>query len=104
MASDASAIIRYTKSVVYLDDGEMAVCKSGGYEIRSLDNLPIEKEPTEIEWSAEDAQKGGHAHFMLKEMLEQPEVVKNSIRGRLNPEEGTAVLEVCAMSLIVYAT
>ncbi len=92
VASDASAIIRYTKSVVYLDDGEMAVCKSGGYEIRSLDNLPIEKEPTEIEWSAEDAQKGGHAHFMLKEMLEQPEVVKNSIRGRLNPEEGTAVL------------
>ncbi len=92
-ASDASAIIGHTRQVVFLDDGEIAALRPDGYEISSLDNRgPVTKLPEEIEWSAEAAQKQGHQHFMLKEMLEQPDVVRNTTRGRLNSDEGLAVL------------
>ncbi|MFH1433589.1 MAG: glutamine--fructose-6-phosphate transaminase (isomerizing), partial [Candidatus Uhrbacteria bacterium] len=92
VASDASALLSYTRNVIYLDDGEMCVLKSTGYEITSLDNLPIAKSPEEIEWSAEDVKKGGHPHFMKKEMMEQAEVLENSTRGRLKAKDGKAVL------------
>ena len=76
-----------------MDDGEIAALRPDGYEISSLDNRgPVTKLPEEIEWSAEAAQKQGHQHFMLKEMLEQPDVVRNTTRGRLNSDEGLAVL------------
>ncbi|MBU2613359.1 glutamine--fructose-6-phosphate transaminase (isomerizing) [Patescibacteria group bacterium] len=92
VASDASAIIGHTRDVIYLDDGEMAVLGREGHRVMSHDAKVVTKETTELDWSDEDAQKGGHPHFMLKEMLEQPEVIRNSMRGRLNVEEGTAVL------------
>ncbi|MCR4278593.1 MAG: glutamine--fructose-6-phosphate transaminase (isomerizing) [bacterium] len=92
VASDASAIMRYTTRVIYLDDGEMATLEAGNYRIRSLDNLPVAKEITEIEWSEEDVQKNGQPHFMLKEMLEQSEVLRNTMRGRLDADNGTAIL------------
>lgn len=92
VASDASAIIAYTRNVIYLDDGEMAILNRKGYEIRSLDNRLVDKNVEQIEWSAEDVQKNGQPHFMLKEMLEQPEVIRNTTRGRLDVENGLAVL------------
>jgi len=92
VASDPSAILGHTRKVIFLDDGEMAILRTDGYEIRSLDNLPIAKQPEDLDWSTEEAQKDGQPHFMLKEMLEQPEVIRNSLRGRLDPEHGTAIL------------
>lgn len=92
VASDASALLKHTTKVVYLDDGEMAVITPDGHVIYDFGRNVLQKELQEIEWSAEEAEKGGYAHFMLKEINEGPEAVENSIRGRLIPEEGLAKL------------
>ena len=92
VASDASALLSHTRNVIYLDDGEMCVLRPDGYSIKTLSNLPVSKKPEAIEWSAEDVKKGGHPHFMKKEMMEQPKVLVDSIRGRLKPKDGKAVL------------
>lgn len=92
VASDPNAIIGHTRSMIFLDDGEMCVLDRTGYRVLSLDNLPVAKVPEEIDWSAESAQKNGHAHFMMKEMTEQPEVLRNTMRGRIDVESGNAVL------------
>ncbi len=92
VASDPNAIIGHTRSMIFLDDGEMAVLNRDGYRVVSLENLPVAKHPENIDWSAEDAQKNGHAHFMMKEMSEQPEVLRNTMRGRIDFDAGNAVL------------
>lgn len=92
VASDPSAILAHSREMVYLNDGELCVINRDGYEITRLDNTPVTKCIEHIDWSVEDVQKNGQAHFMLKEMLEGPDVLMNTMRGRLNVEEGTAVL------------
>ncbi|MEK7099205.1 MAG: glutamine--fructose-6-phosphate transaminase (isomerizing) [Patescibacteria group bacterium] len=92
VASDAAAVIRHTKHVIYLDDGEMAVLTPRGHRITDQGRRAQAKKIHEIEWSLEQAQKNGHAHFMEKEIFEQPEAIENSIRGRLIPDEGMAKL------------
>ncbi|HET7604143.1 MAG TPA: glutamine--fructose-6-phosphate transaminase (isomerizing), partial [Gemmatimonadales bacterium] len=90
IASDASPLLEYTRSVVYLDDGEMAVLTRGGYRIRNLDTRKIEKPVNQIEWDLATIERGGFAHFMLKEIFEQPESLMNTLRGHLLEEEGTS--------------
>ncbi len=90
IASDASPLLEYTRSVVYLDDGEMAVLTRGGYRIRNLDARKIEKPVNQIEWDLAKIERGGFAHFMLKEIFEQPESLMNTLRGHLLEEEGTS--------------
>jgi glucosamine--fructose-6-phosphate aminotransferase (isomerizing) len=90
VASDASALLQHTRSVVYLDDGEMAVLSRDGYRIRNLDTDEIDKPVNQIEWDLETIERGGHDHFMLKEIFEQPESLENTMRGHLLDEEGTA--------------
>lgn len=92
VASDASAVLRYTRDVMYLDDGEMAVLTPAGHRIFDMENNAIEKKRDTIEWELEQAQKGGHPHFMFKEILEQPEAIENSLRGRLIAKDGIAKL------------
>jgi glucosamine--fructose-6-phosphate aminotransferase (isomerizing) len=92
VASDASAILKHTTNVVYLDDGEIAVITPAGYKVYDLRRNIRQKGLEKIEWSLEQAQKGGKAHFMLKEIFEEPEAIENSIRGRLIPEEGLVKL------------
>ena len=92
IASDVSAILAYTKQVVYLDDGELAVISKDGITAKTISDKEIEKEVHEISMSLEEIDKGGYPHFMLKEIMEQPESVKNSMRGRLLFDEGTAKL------------
>jgi len=92
LASDASAILRHTRQMVYLDDGEIAVVGKAGFDIRTLANEPVLKDVEEVEGDAAAVQKLGYPHFMLKEMMEQPDVLLNSIRGRLDIENGMAVL------------
>lgn len=92
IASDASALLRHTKNIIYLQDGEMAVLTKNSYQISDLTNNIIHRTPSLIDWTLEEAQKGGYPHFMLKEIFEQPEAIENSIRGRLIKDEGLAKL------------
>src|SRR3989475_31783 len=92
VASDASAVLAHTRSVVYLDDGEIAVVRPGDYRILDLGTVEKEKAVTRVDWDLATIERGGHAHFMLKEIMEQPESLRNTLRGRLLEEEGTARL------------
>jgi glucosamine--fructose-6-phosphate aminotransferase (isomerizing) len=92
IASDAAAILRYTRQVIYLDDNDVARIEGAQVDIRSLDSLPVSRETTEIDWSEDAAEKGGYAHYMLKEIYEQPEAIWNTIRGRMDKDRGNAVL------------
>ena len=91
-ASDPSAVITHTKKVIYLDDGEIAVLTPSNFFIQNLNQDRIEKTIHEIDWSIEEAQKSGYPHFMLKEIMEQPESITNSLRGRLIVDSGLAKL------------
>ena len=93
VASDVSAILRYTKNVVYLDDGEMVVITPDSYRTLTIDGgHQMDKEVQEVEWELEQIEKGGHAHFMLKEIFEQPQSIQNAYRGRLLLDSGSAKL------------
>jgi glucosamine--fructose-6-phosphate aminotransferase (isomerizing) len=89
IASDASPIIEYTKNVVYLDDQEIVVVNQGGdYIIRTLGNVEKSHAIQKLEMSLEMIEKGGFEHFMLKEIYEQPTVIADSLRGRMNAQQG----------------
>src|SRR3989339_1830281 len=88
VASDAAAVIRYTRDVIYLEDGEIAEIKDSGYRIFDGQARAIEKNIHSIEWDIERAEKSGYPHFMLKEIFEQPRAIEDSIRGRIIAEEG----------------
>ena len=90
VASDASPLLEHTRSVVYLDDGEMAILTREGYRIRTLETKRIDKPVNQIEWDLATIERGGYAHFMLKEIFEQPESLWNTLRGHLLDEEGTS--------------
>ena len=92
VASDASAILEHTRSVVYLDDGEMAVLTRDGYRVRNLTDTHVDKPVNQIEWDLATIERGGFSHFMLKEIFEQPESLTNTVRGHLLEEEGSARL------------
>ncbi|MBT3676393.1 MAG: glutamine--fructose-6-phosphate transaminase (isomerizing) [Candidatus Marinimicrobia bacterium] len=93
IASDASPIVDHTRNVVYLDEGEMVTITKDGHEIRSIaDDSIINKEATEIEFSIEEIEKGEYPHHMLKEIHEQVNTITDTLRGRLNLNEGTAHL------------
>ena len=93
VASDVSAIIAHTKQVVYLEDGEAVEITKDNFITKDLaDETEIEKEVHEISMTIDQLDKGGYPHFMLKEIMEQPESVRNSMRGRLLYEEGTSRL------------
>ena len=92
IASDATPILKYTREVIYLDDGEIAVLTPEGYAITTLDLSPVQKGVETLEWDVEAAQKKGYAHFMLKEMMEIPEAIENTLRGRILFDEGNAKL------------
>ncbi|HWO56495.1 MAG TPA: glutamine--fructose-6-phosphate transaminase (isomerizing) [bacterium] len=92
VASDAAALIRHTKEVVYLDDLDLATVTRDGFEITKIDRTQVSREIQEIEWTLDEIEKSGYAHFMQKEIHEQPTTVRNALRGRLNYEDATARL------------
>ena len=90
VASDASPLLEHTRSVVYLDDGEMVILTRDGYRVRDLDVKHIDKPVNQIDWDLATIERGGFEHFMLKEIYEQPESLGNTLRGHLLEDEGTA--------------
>ncbi len=92
VASDVSPILRHTKDVIYLQDGDVAVLTPNKHTIYNLQNISIERKKEVIDWDMEEAKKGEYAHFMLKEIMEGSEVVENTTRGRLLVDEGVAKL------------
>ena len=93
IASDASPIVEHTRNVIYLDEGEIVTIDENGHCIRSMqDDVIINRETTEIEFSIEEIEKGEFPHFMLKEIHEQVFTIKDTMRGRIDPIDGTAHL------------
>ena len=93
IASDASPIVEHTRNVIYLDEGEIVTIDENGHCIRSMqDDVIVNRETTEIEFSIEEIEKGEFPHFMLKEIHEQVFTIKDTMRGRIDPIDGTAHL------------
>jgi glucosamine--fructose-6-phosphate aminotransferase (isomerizing) len=92
VASDVSAILAQTREVVYLDDGDVAVLTRDGYTILNQRAQQLERGVSKIDWDLDQIERGGFAHFMLKEIFEQPATVENCMRGRLLLDQGTSKL------------
>ena len=92
LASDVSAIINHTQKVVYLDDNDIVQITGNNYSIVNMNSHEVQREVKDVEFDADAVAKGGFAHFMLKEIFEQPEVLRNTMRGRLLSAEGNAKL------------
>ena len=86
VASDIPALLGQTREVLVLDEGELAVLTPDGITLRTLDGAPLRRRPTTIPWDGEAAEKSGYPHFMLKEIFEQPEALRNTMRERLDLE------------------
>ncbi|MFW6049861.1 MAG: glutamine--fructose-6-phosphate transaminase (isomerizing) [Myxococcota bacterium] len=87
-ASDIPALLPYTRAMVFLEDGEMAVLEKDGARITTLEGEAVERPPKHIDWSPMMAEKAGYKHFMLKEIFEQPRAMEDTLRGRLDRERG----------------
>ncbi|WXA93190.1 glutamine--fructose-6-phosphate transaminase (isomerizing) [Pendulispora brunnea] len=98
-ASDIPALLAHTRDVIFLEDGEMAVLRKSGATISKLDGTLVTRKARHIEWSASQAEKGGYKHFMLKEIMEQPRAIEDTIRGRINVSEADVVPEEIGISV-----
>ena len=100
IASDVTALVKYTRDVVYMDDGEVAVLGCDGIQIYNAMELPIEKEHHHIDWEISAAEKGGYEHFMLKEIMEEPEALRRAILPRI--KDGKVVFEGLQLDIRQY--
>ncbi len=91
LASDVTAVIKYTREVSYLDDGEIAVLSAGGVQVYDALLRPVEKEHSHVDWEISAAEKGGYEHFMAKEIMEQPKAFRDTVFPRI--QEGRVVLD-----------
>ena len=96
IASDVTAIIKYTRDVAYMEDGEIAVLTADSIDVFDDEMLPVEKTHSSVDWDVSAAEKGGYPHFMLKEILEQPEAVRKTVSPRV--KDGRVVLDDIAIS------
>ncbi|OGU76313.1 MAG: glutamine--fructose-6-phosphate aminotransferase [Ignavibacteria bacterium RIFCSPLOWO2_12_FULL_56_21] len=92
IASDAAAIVAHTRQVVYLNDGEVSEVRPDGMRTSTIFDVPISKEITNVTIELSQIERGGYEHFMLKEIHEQPETIRNGMRGRLRVEDGEVKL------------
>jgi len=92
LASDVSAIVAHTRDVIYLNDYDVVKISATGFEVCSLEGESAKVQVSRVEFTEDDADKGDFEHFMLKEIYEQPQSIRNAMRGRLSRDEATAVL------------
>lgn len=88
VTSDVSASLGHTRDVVYLDDNEVAILTLDHYETKTIQNIPTYKKVEEVLWNIDMIEKGGYEHFMLKEIHEQPQALRNVMRGRIETDHG----------------
>lgn len=93
IASDVAAILRYTNEIIYIEDDEIVELKRDGFSVKSTSNKKVSKKVQQISWNLDMIEKEGFPHFMLKEIFEQKTSLRNTLRGRLNHEEGTVRLD-----------
>ena len=98
VASDAAAIIEHTRFVIYLDDDEIAVITPDTHKVTDINSKRLDKKVSTVDWDLEAIERGGYPHFMLKEIMEQPQSILNTMRGRLLEDQGTARLNGLAMT------
>ena len=96
LASDVTALLRHTRDIMYMDDGELAVITASGIRVYDEPRRPVEKEHQHIDWDVDAAEKGGYDHFMLKEIHEQPDAIARAITGRI--QNGRVVLSDLTMT------
>jgi len=92
IASDINAFVTYTKQVIYLDDNEIVTINRDNYQTKNFERAPVSKDVEEISWDVDEIGRAGYDHFMLKEICEQPDSVRNAFIGRLLYEQATAKL------------
>jgi len=93
IASDVPAVLDYTSRVVYLEDDDIAVVTREGVQVKR-NGEAVDRKPQQVTWSVEDAQKGGYEHFMLKEIHEQPKVIRDTIRAYMTADETSAEWDI----------
>ena len=91
IASDVTAVIKYTRDVVYMEDGEIAVVTAENIDVFDSEMNPLEKQHSQVDWDVSAAEKGGYAHFMFKEIMEQPEAIRKTVSPRIR--DGKVVLD-----------
>jgi len=97
IASDVPAIMKYTRDVLYIDNGQVCEIRRDGHRIEDIDGNPIELEVKHVDWDDAAAEKEGYPHFMLKEINQQPDVIRNTLRGRV--EEGSDMVKLPDMNI-----
>lgn len=93
LASDAAAIVAHTKTVIYLEDGDLLIATHEGYHIENNGDKKITRKQSQLTWNHNQAQKDGYDHFMLKEIYEQPHAITDSLRGRTDTRRGMVILD-----------
>ena len=96
IASDVTAIIKYTRDVAYMDDGEIAVLTADSIDVFDDELVPVEKSRHQVDWDVTAAEKGGYPHFMFKEILEQPEAIRKTVSPRIR--DGRVVLDTFSLT------
>ena len=96
IASDVTAVIKYTRDVVYMEDGEIAVVTPESIDVFDSELTPLTKEHHQVDWDVSAAEKGGYTHFMFKEIMEQPEAIRKTASPRVR--EGRVVLDDISMT------
>jgi glucosamine--fructose-6-phosphate aminotransferase (isomerizing) len=93
VASDIPAVLRHTRRTYVLEDGEMAVLRSGGVDVMTTTGRPVSKNVFNVTWDPVQAERGGYPHFMLKEIHEQPRAIRDTLRGRISEDRTRVVLD-----------
>jgi glucosamine--fructose-6-phosphate aminotransferase (isomerizing) len=93
IASDTPAVLNHTRDFIFLEDGEMAVLSDGEAAVLDLEGKGVSRKPKRVTWSPLMAEKGGYKHFMLKEIMEQPRAVTDTIRGRISEDRSEVIFE-----------
>ena len=96
IASDVTAVIKHTRDVVYMEDGEVAVVTPESIDVFDSEMNPLEKQHSQVDWDVSAAEKGGYAHFMFKEIMEQPEAIRKTVSPRIR--DGRVVLDDVSMT------
>ena len=93
LASDIPALLKYTRRTIILEDGEIAVLTADKVTVTGRDGQPVDKKVFVVSWKAEQAEKQGYEHFMLKEIFEQPKVLRDTVRGRISDDNTEVILK-----------